>query len=149
MTRRQKILTVAVFAVLVMLYAGAAATGSGSGGGDAGTRPGGLVGWLGHLVPGPREVPASQLRAGCLSGTTLTVQGGCTLTVPKGAGTRRVRLHADQPMTVTARPPGQQQPAATQVRAGTDLDVTVNGDGGPIDLACTGAATCTAHLPGE
>jgi hypothetical protein len=147
MSRRQKIVTVAVFVLLALLYTGAAATGGRSGQGDPGTRPGGLVGWLGGLVGQPPPAARSQLSSPCLSGSELRVSGDCTLTVARAGGTRRVRLHAADPVEVSSRPPGRQQSATEKVKAGADVDVTVDANGGPIGLACSAASTCTVTLP--
>ena len=138
----------AVAAVLVLLYTGSAATAGGSGTGDAGARPGGLVGWLGRLVGGPPAVRPADLSAPCLAGTVLTVKGTCTLTVARGNGTRRMRLHTDDALSVTSRPPGQHQDATSHIDAGKDVDVTVDADGGDVGLVCPSpGATCTARLP--
>lgn len=142
MTRRQKILLGAVALVLVLLYTGAAATAGGSSQGNAADRPGGLVGWLGHFTGKPAKVDRSALSAPCLAGTVLTVKDSCVLTVAAGNGTRRVALHADDAVSVTSRPPGQQQDATSTVEAGHDVDVTVDKAGGRITFTCA----CTVHL---
>lgn len=148
MTRRRKILIVAVFALIVLLYVGAAANGGGRGQGDAGADPGGVVGWLGDLVGKPPAAKRSDLSAPCLSGDTLTIDASCTLHVARSdTGTRRVTLHATDSITVTARPPRSDDAVTNKVDPGKDVDVTVDSDGGDIVLSCTGSDTCTVTLP--
>src|SRR5215470_14713176 len=101
MTRRQKIVIIAVGVLLVLLYTGAAASTGGSGRGDASKDPGGVVDWLGDLIGQPPDAARSDLTSPCLSGSTLTIKGSCTLTVARSDdGTRRVNLHADDAVTI-------------------------------------------------
>jgi len=147
MSRRQKVVIVAVLALMAVLYTGAVANGSGSGTGDAGRRPGGLVGWLGRLVGQPPVAARAELAAPCLTDRTLALHGGCVLSVAKSSrGTRRVKLHAADPIRLVSRAPSSQQTVTADVKAGDDISVTVDGDGGGIAISCTAATTCTVTL---
>ena len=148
MTRRQKIVIIGVGVLLVLLYTGAAASGGGSGQGDASRKPGGIVGWLGDLFGQPPSVARADLSSPCLSGTTLTIKGSCKLTVAKSDdGTRRVKLHAVDAVTVASRAPQGSDTLTDDVDADTDVSVTVDGDGGDITLTCAGGKdTCTVTL---
>jgi hypothetical protein len=148
MTRRQKIVIIAVGVLLVLLYTGAAVTGGGSGQGNASKKPGGVVGWLGDLFGQPPTAARADLSSACLSGNTLTVKASCTLTVAKSdKGTRRVKLHAVDAVTVASRAPQGQDTVTDDVEAGKDVSVTVDGNGGDIHLSCADSgATCTLTL---
>src|SRR5215831_1744556 len=121
MSRRQKIVIIAVGVLLVLLYTGAAVTGGGSGQGDASKKPGGVVGWLGDLFGQPPAAARADLSSACLAGDTLTDKG-----------TRRVKLHAVDAVTVASRAPQGQDTVTDDVEAGKDVSVTVDGDGGDI-----------------
>lgn len=148
MSRRQKIVVVAVFVLLALLYIGAAAGGGGSGQGNASGHPGGIVGWLGRVVGQPPDAARSDLTAPCLAGGTLTVKSSCVLSVAKSnVGTRRVKLHATDAVTITSRAPQGDQDITADVKAGTDVNVTVDGKGGGIAIVCASTgATCTVTL---
>jgi hypothetical protein len=147
LSRRQKIVIVAVFAILVVLYTGAAATGGGSGQGDASGHPGGIVGWLGGVLGQPPAVDRPDLSAPCLSGDTLTVKGSCALTVKKSTkDTRRLKLHATDAVSVASRAPQGGDTVTADVEAGKDVSVTVDGKGGDVVITCP-ADTCVVTLP--
>ena len=147
MSRRQKIAVVAVLVLMAVLYAGAVAGGARTGQGDAGDHPGGLVGWLGRAVGQPPAAARSDLAAPCLRDRTLTVAGHCTLRVASSdRGTRRVRLHATDPVTVESRAPKGEQTVTADVKPGDDVSVTVDGDGTDIAITCAGGDTCTLSL---
>jgi hypothetical protein len=148
MTRRQLIVVGVVAAVLVVLYGLAAANGARSGQGDADSRHGGLVGWLGSLVGAPPDAARGDLSAGCLSGSTLTVDHQCVLTVARSSrGTRQIRLHAVDAISVNAPAPQGAGPVTADVKAGSDMSVTVDGSGARITLTCAAARPCTVTLP--
>lgn len=146
MSRRQKIVVCAILAALAVLYSGAVATGGGTGTGDAATGNG-FVRWLGRLAGEPAAVVAADLSAGCLADTTIAVQGSCTLHVAASRqDLRRLRLHARDAVTVTARAPHGDSPVRDDVAAGTDVDVTVDGRGGDVTFACADTTTCVLTL---
>lgn len=148
MSRRKKILVVAVLVLVAVLYATSALGWRRDGRGDAGDDPGGVVDWLGDLVGGPPAVDRSDLSAPCLAGDTLTVDGTCTLHVAgSDEDTRQVALHAYDRIRVTARPPRGDGTASSTVDPGKDIKVTVDGDGGDIALECLDSDTCTVTLP--
>jgi hypothetical protein len=149
MTRRQQIAVIAVFVLLVLLYTGAAVNGGGSGQGDASKRPKGVVGWLGDLFGSPPDAKRDQLSAPCLTQDTLSFKGSCTLTVAKsGDSTRQVKLHATDAVSVASRAPQGKDTVTADVKAGDDVSVTVDGDGGNIVITCADSgATCTVTLP--
>src|SRR5690349_8653746 len=145
MTRRQIIVVGVVTAVLIIAYGLAVANGSRSGEGSPDARNGGLVGWLGSLVGQPPDVARADLSAGCLRETTFTVDGQCVLTVAKSRrGTRRVRLHANDPVSVDAPAPAGRITA--DLKAGADASVTVDGAGARITLTCAAVRPCTVTL---
>lgn len=147
LSRRQKIVIIAVFVLLVVLYSGAAAIGGRSGQGDASGRPGGIVGWLGGALGEPPAVARADLSAPCLSDDTLTVKGSCTVTVEKSTqDTRRLRLHATDAVTVTSRAPQGSDTVTANVDADKDVSVTVDGKGGDIVITCPGDS-CVVTLP--
>lgn len=146
LSRRQKIIIVAVFALLVVLYTGAAVTGGGSGQGDA-SHPGGIVSWFGGVLGQPPAVARADLSAPCLSQDTLTVKGSCTLTVKKSTkDTRRLKLHAAAAVTIASRAPQGSDTVTADVDAGKDVSVTVDGKGGDIVITCHGDS-CVVTLP--
>jgi len=146
MSRRQKIVIIAVFVLMALLYTGAAATG-GSGEGDASKKPGGIVGWLGDLVGQPPAADRKDLTADCLVDKTLTVKGTCVLHVAKSSkGTRKVALKATDAVKVTSRAPQGHDEVTADVDAGKDVSVTVDGDAADITIACSGADQCTVTL---
>ena len=149
MSRRQKIAVVAVLAALALLYTGALAGGTGRGEGTAGTGPGGFVAWLGRLAGPPPAVARADLRADCLAGTTFTVRGTCTVRVAASDhGTRQLRLHAEDAVTVRARAPQGDTVVQSELDAGAEVKVTVDGKGGDLTLDCGGAdSTCVVTLP--
>src|SRR5262245_1359151 len=111
LSRRQKIVIVAVFAILIALYTGAVASG--------GSEQGGIVGWLGDVAGEPPAVQRAELSASCLSGDTLTVKGSCTVVVQKSTkDTRRLKLHAEAAVTVTSRAPQGEDSVSADVAAG-------------------------------
>ena len=131
---------VTVFAVVVVLYVGAVANGAGSGDGRAGGRPGGFVSWLGGLAGHPPAVARADLRADCLADATLTVKGGCVLTVSASSrNLREVRLHVNDAVAISSRAPRRDTVVRNNVKAGDDVRVTVDGKGGDIALECGGA----------
>lgn len=147
LSRRQKLVIIAVFVLLVALYTGAAATGGGSGQGDASGHPGGIVGWLGGALGQPPAVARSDLSAPCLSEETLTVKGNCTVTVNGSTqDTRRLRLHATNAVTVASRAPQGSDTVTADVDAGKDVSITVDGKGGDIVITCPGDS-CVVTLP--
>ncbi len=148
MTRKQKIVIIAVFVLLALLYVGAVANGGGSGQGDASKDPKGIVKWLGNLFGSPPDATRGQLTSTCLSDDTLSFKGNCTLAVAKSDdGTRRVRLHATDAMSVASRAPQGKKTITDDVKAGDDVSVTVDGDGGDILFTCAdSSATCTVTL---
>jgi hypothetical protein len=147
LSRRQKIIIVAVFVILVVMYTGAAATGGGSGQGDASGRPGGIVGWLGDTLGQPPAVARADLSAPCLDQQTLTVKGSCALTVAKSTkDTRRLKLHAEAAVTVASRAPQGSDTVTADVEAGKDVSVTVDGKGGVVVITCPGDS-CVVTLP--
>jgi hypothetical protein len=148
MTHRQKIVVGAVLVVLALLYSAAAASAHGSGQGSASQKPGGIVGWLGHIVGKPPAAPRSDESAPCLSGQTLSVQGSCMLTVAKSSTrTRQVKLHANDAVTVTSRAPNGSQAITATVKAGADVTVTVDASGSDIEISCTtSGSNCVATL---
>jgi hypothetical protein len=147
LSRRQKIIIVAVFALIVVLYTGAAATGGGSGQGDASGHQGGIVGWLGGVFGQPPTVARADLSAPCLSQDTLTFKGSCTVTVKKSTeDTRRLKLHAQAAVTVTSRAPQGTDTVTADVDAGKDVSVTVDDKGGDVVITCPGDS-CVVTLP--
>src|SRR5690348_7244760 len=125
MTRRQIIVVGAVAVVLIIAYGLAVANGSRSGAGGPDARNRGFVGWLGSVVGQPPDAARADLSANCLQGTTFTVNGQCVLTVAQTSrGTRQVRLHANDPVTVDAPAPNGRITA--DLKAGTDSAVTVD-----------------------
>lgn len=147
MTRRQIIIVGAVFAALIILYGLAAANGTRSGQGGPDSRNGGLVGWLGSAIGQPPDAARSDLSAGCLNGSTFTVDGQCVLTVARSPrGTRRVRLHATDPVIVDAPAPQGAGQVTADLKAGTDSSVTVDGAGARITLTCGAVRPCTVTL---
>jgi hypothetical protein len=146
MTRRQKITVGVVLVLLVLLYSGAATLG-GSGQG-ATLHPGGLVGWLGHVVGKPPAASRSDESAACLDGDTLTIKGTCTLTVAKSSTkTRQVKIHATDAITITTRAPNSDSTVKQDAKAGADIAVTVDANGADITLSCADTGdTCSATL---
>ena len=150
MSRRQKIVVCAVLAALALVYTAAVATGGRTGSGDAGATDNGFVWWLGRLAGEPAAVVAADLTADCLTDTTITVPGSCTLHVAGSRrDVRRLRLHARNAVTVVARAPRGDSPVRDDVAAGTDVDVTVDGRGGDVTLTCADTTTCVLTLPYE
>jgi hypothetical protein len=147
MTRRQKIVVVAVLAAIVVLYVAAVAGGGRSGEGDA-THPGELVNWLGRLAGKPPAVAHAELRADCLAENTFTVKGSCTVNVARsGKDVRELKLHAQQALSITARAPHGDSAVTADVKAGDDVKVTVDGDGGDVVVNCGDpSGTCVATL---
>ncbi|HKD97887.1 MAG TPA: hypothetical protein VKB69_09825 [Micromonosporaceae bacterium] len=148
MTTKQKIVVIAVFVLLALLYVGAVANGGGSGQGDASKRPGGIVGWLGDLVGSPPDAKRADLSAPCLTANTLSFKGSCTMTVAKSDdGTRQIKLHADDAVSVGSRAAQSKDTITQDVNAGDDVTVTVDGDGGGVIFTCKDSkATCTVTL---
>jgi hypothetical protein len=147
LSRRQKIVIIAVFVLLAALYSGAAAIGGGSGQGDASGHPGGFVGWLGGVLGQPPAVARADLSAPCLSQDTLTVKGTCTVTVNKSTqDTRRLKLHATDAVTVASRAPQGSDTVTANVDADKDVSVTVDGKGGDVVITCPGDS-CVVTLP--
>jgi len=147
MTRRQIVLVGVVGAVLVILYSLAVANGGRSGQGDADSRHRGLVGWLGSVVGDPPDAARGDLSAGCLNGSTFTVDGQCVLTVARSPrGARRIRLHASDPVRVDAPAPQGAGHVTADVKAGADSAVTVDGSGARITLTCAAVRPCTVTL---
>jgi hypothetical protein len=148
MSRRQKIIIGSVFVLIALLYSGAA-LGFGSGQANASGQPGGIVGWLGHVVGQPPAAKRADLTAPCLSGSTFTVNLTCTLTVAKSStGTRRVKLHALSAVRITSRTPDGTDTASVDVGAGKDVAVTVDGKPTDIVIACAASVggACTLTL---
>lgn len=148
MTTKQKIVIIAVFVLLALLYVGAVANGGGSGQGDASKPPDGIVAWLGSLIGSPPDAKRAELSAPCLNQDTLSFKGNCTLTVAKSDdGTRQVELHAADAVSVASRAPQGKDTVSEDVKAGDDVTVTVDGDGGDIVITCADSkATCTVTL---
>src|SRR5262245_24167881 len=122
MSRRQKIVIVAVFVLMALLYTWAAANSGGSGQGDASKKPGGIVGWLGDLFGSPPNDDRKDLSAPCLADKTLTIKGTCVLHVAKSsAGTRKVALKATDAVKVTSRAPQGTDDVTADVDAGKDV----------------------------
>jgi hypothetical protein len=148
MSRRQWIVVGAVTAVLVVLYCLAAANGARSGRGDADSRQGGIVGWLGSMVGPPADVARGDLSAACLNGSIFAVDGQCVLTVARSSrGTRRIRLHAVDAVTVNAPAPQGAGQVTADLKAGSDTSVTVDGSGARITLTCAATRPCSVTLP--
>jgi hypothetical protein len=138
----------AVVLVIALLYAGALAAGAGSDQPDAGSDGrGGFIGWLGASGE-PLPAARTDLRADCLAGETLTVQGTCVLEVAGSAqGLREVRLHAEDAVTVTARAPQRDSLISDEAKPGDDVRVTVDGKGADIALDCDDpTGTCVLTL---
>ncbi|HET6214421.1 MAG TPA: hypothetical protein VFE14_16265 [Micromonosporaceae bacterium] len=148
MTRRQKVVVVAVLVAMVLLFAGALGNGGGSGEGDAGGGHGGFIEWLGGVAGKPPPVERADLKSGCLAGDTLTVKGVCTLTVARsGKDVRQLVLHVQQAVSLDSRAPKGDKTATADVKAGDDIKITVDGDGGDITLHCGDpAGTCVVTL---
>jgi hypothetical protein len=147
MTRGQRTLLVTVVAIAA-LSATSAAVGARGGAGTADPGHSGVVAWLGRLVGGPRAVARADLSADCLlADGRITVRGACALHVaPRRGELRAVRLHVDAAMTVSSRPPNSTGTVSTQVGAGRDISVIVDGVGGDVTLDCAPAAACAGRL---
>jgi hypothetical protein len=149
MSRRQQILVCAVLGALALLYVTGVGIGAGAGTGGQADLHNGFVRWLGDRFGQPASVARHDLTADCLTGATLTVHGSCTLHVASaGQDVRRLRLHAQDAVTVTAKAPKREDTVRDDVAAGTDATVTVDSGGGDVVVACTGTTTtCVVTLP--
>jgi hypothetical protein len=150
MTRRQKIIVAAVLVAIALLFSGAVANGGGKGEGNAKSgRSNGFIDWLGGLFGQPDNVGRNELTSTCLDGSTLTIKGSCVLTVAKsGKDLRQVKLHAKDAVSVTSRTPRGNDTATSDVKAGDDIKVSVDGKGGDITFNCAdgSGATCVVTL---
>lgn len=145
MTRSQKIL-LGVGVLIVVLFVLSVANGSRSGTGDAGSGRSGFVAWLGKLAGPPATVDRTDVTADCLQpGDRLEVKDSCTVTVAAGDGTRSLKLHAENAVTVTAPVPNDDSTADHEAKAGEDVSVTVDADGADVVLRC---GSCVLTLEG-
>jgi hypothetical protein len=122
---------------------------SGSGGSDLGKPPGGLVGLLGNRFGGTADVDRTAVSSGCLQpNDRLVFAGGCALSVSPGSGGLRiVRLHTSSSVHLTTRAPNSDLEISKDVKAGKDVSVAVDDEGGTIALTCAGfAQSCTVTV---
>ena len=146
MTRSQKIL-LGVGVLIVVLFVLSVANGSRSGTGDADSGRSGFVAWLGKLAGSPPTVDRADVTADCLQpGDRLEVKDSCTVKVAAGKGTRSLKLHAVDAVSVTAPEPNDDSTAEHDAAAGEDISVTVDEGGADVVLRW---GTCVLTLGGE
>jgi hypothetical protein len=148
MSRRQKIVVIAVLVALVALFSGAVANGASNSDGDASEDPNGFVSWLGDLFGEPAPVDRADLVAACLAGDTLTVEGSCTLAV---AGSeekiRQLVLRPEQVVTIVSPAPSEGETIEADAEPGDEVRITVDSDGGEIVINCGDPGdTCVVTL---
>lgn len=147
MSRRQKNVVVAVFALVVGLFALASGTRQG-GPADLAGGQGGVVGWLGKALGERAVVAEPDLAAACPTANgQLAIAGSCRLTVKQHrGGLRTLRLRAVDEVTVTAPVPQQDRAATDTVRADEELKVAVGAEGAEITVACASTPRCAVVL---
>jgi len=147
---QQKIVVIGMV-VIALLFTGATVHRAGDGDGDAATRPGAFIEWMGRQFGGPPDADRKDLSGPCLQQDRLELTDGtCTITVARSdAGQRSVRLHTDSDVAVQAPAPGRDTLVRSDAEAGSTISVAVSGDGADIDVICAGARTCVLTLVRE
>jgi hypothetical protein len=137
LTRIQRILLAAVV-VVVVLFVLSVSTNGRNGEGSIASGEGGVVGWLGDLLGGAAAVDPADLSGECLQPDgQLLVDGSCELVVSASDDdVRQIRLKAQDPVVVSAEPPGRDEAASEEVPAGEEITVAVDSDENVIEIAC-------------
>jgi hypothetical protein len=146
-SRRQKIVLAAVFALVVGLFA--LATGTQRGGqADLGGGPAGVVGWLGKVLGDRATVAGPDLVAACpMAKDQLAIAGSCRLTVKQHrGGLRTLHIRAVDEVTVTAPAPQQDFTVTDTIRTNAELKVAVGAEGAEITVTCVSAPNCAVVL---
>ena len=140
MSRRQKIVVLAVGVLILVAFVAAMLSPGGSGDGP--------VGWLGRLVGDAAGAAPEELAPECREPDGRLVFGGsCAITVsPSRSDLRVVTLVAEHPISVTAPAPVGDFIVETDVAAGETVRVAVGPDGAAIELACTGDEECVVRI---
>ena len=146
MTRNQKLLG-GLVALVVVLFVLSLTNGGGNDGGNPGAKPGGLEGLLGDWFGDAAAADEADLSGDCLRpGGRLELDGTCVLRVaPSDQDMRVVKLHTEQPVTVSAPSVRGDTTVTADLAAGEDASVSVGPDGADITLTC-GAESCVLTL---
>jgi hypothetical protein len=149
MTTGQKVMAGLLVLITGLFVAAVAGQDRSKPGGASAARTG-AVALLHRWIGDPPRVRLAEIAApDCPPGPggVLTVRAHCVLRVAAGrAGTRRLTLRAQQPLTVTAPVP-QRGPAQTHLDAGTEATVAVERGGADVTVDCD-TGTCAATLVG-
>ena len=134
-------------ALLIVLFGASVVAQQRSGDGDAGQRPGGLVGTLGELVEPLPEVAAAGLSAVCRRPDgRLVFRGTCTVRVtPSDERLRTLRLRARAATTVVSPAPGGDVVVRVDLAANEEVPLAIGAEGGNVELTC-GAGTCIVEV---
>lgn len=154
MSRRQKIIVVALAVVLVVLHTAAVANQSRTGQGGRSEREGGLVGWLGDRLAGPTAADPDDLSADCRGpGGRLVFDDSCTIEVaPGGRFPRVVPLRVDHLVEVTAPAVAGDFTVGGEVEPGETVRVAVGRGGAEIELECLDSGDsddCVVRIGGD
>jgi hypothetical protein len=140
MSRRQRIVVLAVGVLILAAFVAAVLNPGGSGDGP--------VGWLGERVGDAAGAAPGELTPDCREPDGRLVFGGsCTIDVaPSDTELRLVTLVTEQPISVTAPTPVGDFTVATDVAAGETVRVAVGPDGAEIALECADSDDCVVRI---
>lgn len=149
MDNRQKAVIVVLVAVM-LLFVVAVVVQTTSDDGNAATSSEDREGLLQSLSGDPAAVRLDDLRGCQRQGDTLIVETACDLDVlPSDDRMRLLRLHAQDPIGVTAPAPDEANfKIEKELAAGDEVAVAVDRDGAEIELACGFGQTCVVLIGG-
>jgi hypothetical protein len=136
MNRNQKILAV-VAALIIVLYITGVATENGSDGPPPDPTQNELVKTLGRWFGGADPVALEEVSGACLSGSTLTFEKTCVITVkPSEKDLRELALKPDTAVHLTTRAPHDDSTLDKDLEPGEVIKVAVDDKGADIILSC-------------
>jgi hypothetical protein len=147
MNRNQKILAVVAALIIVLYITGIATQNNGSGGPPPDPSQNELVKTLGRWFGGADPVALEEVSGACLSGSTLTFEGSCVITVkPSDKDLRELALKPDTAVHLTTRAPHDDSTLDKDLEPGETVKVAVDEKGADITLGC---GKCTIALGGD
>lgn len=147
MNRNQKILAVVAALIIVLYVTGVATQNNGSGGPPPDPTQNELVQTLGRWFGGADPVAPEEVSGACLSGSTLTIESSCVITVKASdKDLRELTLKPDTAIHLTTRAPHDDSTLDKDLEAGKVTKVAVDDKGTDITLSCS---KCTIVIGGE
>ena len=136
MNRNQKILAV-VAVLIIALYVTGVATQKGSDGPPPDPTENELVQTLGRWFGGADPVALEEVSGACLSGSTLTFEGLCVISVkPSDKDLRERALKPDAAVRLSTRAPHDDSTLDKDLKPGEVVKVAVDDKGAEITLTC-------------